>query len=45
MKSSGSTWGNHFLLPVVFKKPAGRPKKNQRKKSALEIALTKKVHV
>jgi hypothetical protein len=19
MKSSGSTWGNHFLLPVVFK--------------------------
>jgi hypothetical protein len=35
--------GNH-LLPVVFKKPAGRPKKNKRKKSALEIALAKKVH-
>jgi hypothetical protein len=36
--------GNH-LRPVVFKKPAGHPKKNKRKKSALEIALTKKVHV
>ena len=32
-------------FPAVFKKPAGRPAKNKRKKSALEKALSNKVEV
>jgi hypothetical protein len=32
-------------FPAVFKKPAGRPAKNKRKKSALEKALSNEVKV